>query len=153
MDPVDLIIASLNVKGSFLNPSWLLLQAVQKRLVLPFYKFTSKYIRTRKYMVRTRGGLTPFLERGSGVPQGGAEGPFLYLLLTVPLALTIEQDYPAYAPYPLLSTLVTVAHIPHEPHTPADGPESPSRPTTSWTGPSHTSPTTISLSSLPSKWP
>ena len=50
--------------------------------------------------------------------------------MTLPLALTIEQDYPAYAPYPLLSPLVgfaddtnlTVAHTPHEPHTPEPGP-------------------------------
>ena len=50
--------------------------------------------------------------------------------MTLPLALTIEQDYPAYAPYPVLSPLMgfaddtnlTVAHTPHEPHTPDPGP-------------------------------
>ena len=50
--------------------------------------------------------------------------------MTLPLTLTIEQDYPAYAPYPLLSPLVgfadhtnlMVAHTPHEPHTPDPGP-------------------------------
>ena len=50
--------------------------------------------------------------------------------MTLPLALTLEQDYPAYAPYPLLSPLVgladdtnpTVAHTPQEPHTPDDRP-------------------------------
>ena len=98
MDPVDLIIASLDVKGAFPNTPWLLLEAVWKRLGLPFYNFALGYIRTRKYAVRTGAGLTPFLEPGSGVPQGGAEGPFLYVLMTLPLALTIEQDYPAYAP-------------------------------------------------------
>ena len=49
--------------------------------------------------------------------------------MTLPLALKIEQDYPAYAPYPLLSPLVgfaddtniTVAQTPHEPHTPDPG--------------------------------
>ena len=129
-DPVDLIIASLDVKGALLNTSWLLLEAVWKRLGLPFYNFASGYICTRKYTVRTGAGLTPFLEPGSGVPEGGAEGPLLYLLVTLPLALTIEQDYPAYAPYPLLSPLtgfaddtnLTVAHTPNKPHTPDPGP-------------------------------
>ena len=129
MDPVDLIIASLNVRGAFPNTPWLLLEAVWKRMCLPFYNFASDYIRTRKYTVRTGAGLTPFLEPGSGVPQGGAEGPFLYLIVTLPLARTIEQDYPASAPYSLLSPLVgfaddtnlTVAHTRHEPHTPNPG--------------------------------
>ena len=58
---------------------------------LPFHNFGSDYIDTRKYTVCTGVGLTPFLEPGSGVLQGGAEGPFLYLLVTLPLALTIEQ--------------------------------------------------------------
>ena len=98
MDPVDLIIASLDVKGAFLNNPWLFLEAVWKRLGLPFYNLASGYIRTRKYMVRTGAGLTHFLEPGSGVPEGGAEGPFLYLPVKLPLALAIEQDYPAYAP-------------------------------------------------------
>ena len=97
-----------------------------KRLGLPFYNFAFGYIRTHKYTVRTGAGSTPFLEPGSGVLQGGAEGPFLYFLVTLPLALAIEQDYPAYAPYPILSPLVgcaddtnlTVAHTPHEPHAP-----------------------------------
>ena len=101
-----------------------------KRLGLPFYNFASGYICTRKYTVRTGAGLTPFLEPGSGIPQGGAEGPFLYLPVTLFLALAIEQDYPAYTPYPLLSPLVgfaddtnfTVAHTPHEPHAPDPGP-------------------------------
>ena len=97
---------------------------------LPFYNFASGYIRTRKYTVRTGAGLTSVLEPGSGVPQGGAEGSFLYLLVTLPLALTIEQYYPAYAPYPLFPPLLgfaddtdlTVAHGPHEPQTPDPGP-------------------------------
>ena len=91
MEPVALIITSLDVKGAFPNTPWLLLEAVWKRLGLPFYNFASGYIRTRKYTVRTGAGLTPFLEPGSGVPKGGAEGPFLYLLVTLPLALAIEQ--------------------------------------------------------------
>ena len=127
---MDLIIALLNVRGAFSNTPWLLLEAVWNRLGLPFYNFASGYIRTRKYTVRTGARLTPFLEPGSGVPQGGAEGPFLYLLVTLPVALAFEQKYPAHAPYPLSSPLVgfaddtnlTVAHTPHEPHAPDPGP-------------------------------
>ena len=130
MDPIDLIIASLDVKRAFLNTPWLLLEAVWKRLGLPFYSFASRYFRTRKYTVRTGSGLNPSLEPGSGVPQGGAEGPFLYLPVKLSLALAIEQDYPAYAFYPLLSPLVgfaddikfTVAQTPHELHAPDPGP-------------------------------
>ena len=62
--------------------------------------------------------------------MGGAEGPFLYLLVTLPLALTIEQEEPAYTLYPLLSALLgfaddtnlTVAYSPRQPQTPGDGP-------------------------------
>ena len=130
MDPVDLIIASLDVRAAFPNTPWLLLEAVWKHMGLPFYNFASDYIRTRKYTVRTGAGLTPFPEPGSRVPKGGAEGPFLCLIVTLPLALTIKLDYPTYAPYPLLSPLVgfaddtnlTVAHTPHKPHTPDAGP-------------------------------
>ena len=130
MDPVDLIMDFLDVKGALPNGPWLLLEVVWKRMGLPFYNVASGYIRTRKYTVRTGASLTPFLEPGSGVPQGATESPFLYLLVTLPLALTIEQDYLAYAPYLLLSPLVgfadgtnlTVAHTRHEPHTPDPGP-------------------------------
>ena len=84
MDPVDLIIVSLDLEGAFPNTPWLLPEAVWKHMGLPFYNFASDYICTRKYTVRTGAGLTPFLEPDSRVPRGGAEGPFLYLLVTLP---------------------------------------------------------------------
>ena len=61
MDTVDLIIASLDVKGAFLNTPWLLWEAVWKRLGLPVYKLFSNHIRTCRYTVRTGVSLTPFL--------------------------------------------------------------------------------------------
>ena len=75
MDPVDLTITSLDIKGAFLNTPLLLLEAVWKGLGLPFYSLTCKYIRTRKYTVRTRAGLSPCLWPGSRIPQEGAKGP------------------------------------------------------------------------------
>ena len=70
------------------------------------------------------------MEPGSGVPQGGARGPFLYFLVTLRLALTIEKDYPAYAAHPLLPPLVgftdnnnlRVPNTPQKGHTPVDRP-------------------------------
>ena len=132
MDLVDLIIASLDVREAFPNTPWLLLEALWKRLGLPFYNFASGYIRTRKCRVRIGAGLSPFLEPGSGVPQGGAKGPFLYFLVTLPLALAMEQDYPAYTPYPLLSPL-RGRHQPHgrahHTRTPCPGPRANGHPT------------------------
>ena len=153
MDPVDLIIASLDVRGAFPNAPWLLLETVWKHMGLPYYNFASDYIRTRKYAVRTG--------PGRGVPQGEAEGPSLYLLVKLPLALTIEQDYPAHTLYPLLSALVGFAdgtnlrgHTPHKNPTPQtqDG-QSPNKPTTYWTWPSPTSPATTSSSAPKNWWP
>ena len=48
MDLVDGIIASLDVKGAFPNTPWLLLEAVWKRMGLPFYNLASGYMCTRK---------------------------------------------------------------------------------------------------------
>ena len=75
MDPMDLIIASLDVKGAFPNTPWLFLEAVWKRLGLPFYSFTSGYIRTRKYTVRTGAGLNPSWSQAAGSPKGGQRAP------------------------------------------------------------------------------
>ena len=98
MDPVDLIVASLDVKGAFSNTPGLILEAIWKHMGLLFYNLTSDYNRTRKYTARTGAGLTPFVEPGSRVPQGGAEEPFLYLLVRLPLPITVKPDYPAYTP-------------------------------------------------------
>ena len=43
------------------------------------------------------------------MPQGGAEGPLLYLLVILPLAFELAQVYPGYAPYPLRSPLIHFA--------------------------------------------
>ena len=86
MDPVSLIITSLDVKGAFPNNPHRLLRAVWKPMGLPFEGFLQAYLATRMYAVKTDVGTTPWVHSASGVLQGGAEGPFLFLLVTLPLA-------------------------------------------------------------------
>ena len=106
MDPISLIISSLDVKVAFPNTSHRLLRAVWKHMGLPFQGFLQAYLPTRMYAVKTDVGTTPWVNPGSGVRQGGAEGPFLFLLVTLPLAFYIQRTYPDVAPYPLRTTLL-----------------------------------------------
>ena len=76
---------------------------------LSFLSFMTGYIQTRLYVVITAAGLTPWTGTDSGVPQGGAESPFLYLLVTVPLAFELARVYLGYAPYPLRALLINFA--------------------------------------------
>ena len=89
MDPISLIITSLDIKGAFPNTPHRLLRAVWKCMGLPFQGFVQAYLATRMYAVKADVGTTPWVHPASGVPQGGAEGPFLFLLLTLPLAFYI----------------------------------------------------------------
>ena len=97
MDPFSLIITSLDVKGAFPNPPYRLLQAIWKHMGLPFQGFLQVYLVTRMYAVKADVGTTPWVHSTSGVPQGGAEGPFLLLLVTLPLAFYIQLAYPDVA--------------------------------------------------------
>ena len=129
IDPVDLIIASLDVKGAFPNTPWLLLEAVWKHMGLLFYNFASDYIRTQKYTVRTGAGRTFFLEPGSGVPQGGAEVPLPVPPRDTPPGPHNRTGLPGLRtlPPPLPPSglrgrhQLTVAHTPQEPHGPEPG--------------------------------
>ena len=89
MDPISLIITSLDVKGAFPNTPHRLLQAVWKHKGFPFQGFLQAYLATRMYAVKTDVGTTPWVHPVSGVPQRGAEGPFLFLLVTLPLSFYI----------------------------------------------------------------
>ena len=106
MDPISLIITYLDVKGTFPNTPHRLLQAVWKHMGPPFQGFLQAYLATHMYAVKTDVGTTPWLHPASGVPQGGAEGPFLILLVTLPLAFYIRRTYPDVAPYPLRTYLL-----------------------------------------------
>ena len=109
MDPISLIITSLDVKGAFPNTPHRLLRAVWEHMGLPFQGFLEAYLATRMYAVKTDVSTTPWIHPTSGVPQGGAEGPFLFLLVTLPLAFYIRRTYPDVAPYPLQTTLLAFA--------------------------------------------
>ena len=109
MDPISLIITSLDVKGAFPNTPHRLLQAVWKHMGLPFQGFLQAYLATRMYAVQTDVGTPPWVHPASGVPQGRAEGPFLFLLVTLPLAFYIRRTYPDVAAYPLRTKLLALA--------------------------------------------
>ena len=109
MNPYEMIVASLDVQGAFPHaPHWLLME-VWDAMGLPFSFFMTGYIQTRLYAVITAAGLTPWTGTDSRVPQGGTEGPFLYLLVTLPLAFELARVYPGYAPYRLRSPLINFA--------------------------------------------
>ena len=67
------------------------------------------YMQTWLYAVITATAVTTWTGTDSGVPQGGAQGPFLYLLVTLALAFELAREYPGYAPYPLRSPLKNFA--------------------------------------------
>ena len=81
LDDEDLVafMASVDVKGAFPNTPHRLIEEVWRQLGLPYGDVVEKYLRSRRYTVATRKGCTEWVTPGSGVQQGGVEGPFLYL--------------------------------------------------------------------------
>ena len=106
MNPYEMIVASLDVQGAFPHAPHRLLTEVWDAMGLPFLSFMTGYIQTRLYAIITAARLTPWTGTESKVPQGGADGPFLYLLVTLPLAFELARVYPGYAPYLLRSPLI-----------------------------------------------
>ena len=109
MNPYEMIVASLDVQGAFSHAPHRLLTEVWDAMGLPFLSFMKEYIQTRLYAVITAAGLTPWTGTDNEVPQGGAEGPFFYPLVTLLLAFELARVYPGYAPYPLRSPLIIFA--------------------------------------------
>ena len=91
MNPYEMIVNSLDLQGAFPHAPHRLLTEVWDAVGLPFLFFMTGYIQTRLYAVLTAAGLTPWNAIYSGVAQGGAEGPFLYLLVTLPLAFELAR--------------------------------------------------------------
>ena len=109
MDQISIIITSLDVNRAFSNTPQRLLQAVWEHLGLPFQGFLQAYLATRMYAKKADVGTTPLVHPASGVPPGGAERPFLFLLVILPLTFHIRSTYLDVAPYPLRTTLLALA--------------------------------------------
>ena len=72
---MDLIIASLDVRGAFPNTPWLLLEALWKRLGLPFYNFapaTSAAANTRSALEQAS---APSWSQAAGSPKEEQRAP------------------------------------------------------------------------------
>ena len=69
--------ASVDMKGAFRSTPHRLIEEVWRQLGLPYGDFVKNYLRTRRYTVATGEGCTEWVTPGSGVPQGGMDGPFL----------------------------------------------------------------------------
>ena len=109
VDRISLIISSLDVTAAFPNTPHCLLQAIWEHKGPPFEGFLQAYLATRLYAVQTDVGTTPWTDPTSGVLQGGAERPFLFLLVTPQLAFYIRRAHLDVAPYPLRTTLLAFA--------------------------------------------
>ena len=109
MNPYEMIVASPDVQDAFPDTPHRPFREVWDAMGLQFLSFMSGYIQTRLYTVITAAGLTPWTSTDSRGTQGGAEVPFLYLLVTLPLAFQLARVYPGYTPYPLRSPLINFA--------------------------------------------
>ena len=104
-----MIVASQDVKGAFPHTPHRLFTEVCDTMGVPFLSFMTGYIQTRLYAIITAASLTPWTGTDSGVPKGGAKGPFFYLLVTLSLTFELARVYPGYVLNPLRSPLVSFA--------------------------------------------
>ena len=99
-EDLEALMASVDVKGAFPNTPHRLIEEVWRQLGLPYGDFVERYLRSRRYTVATGKGCTEWVTPGSGMPQGGMEGPFLYLLAMLPLMSWIARENPQLARAP-----------------------------------------------------
>ena len=84
-----------------------LIEEVWRHLGLLYGDFVEKYLGSGRYTVATGKGCNEWVTPGSGVPQGGVEGPFLYMLAMLPLRSWIAREYPQLARAPHTSPAQT----------------------------------------------
>ena len=99
-EDLDAFMASVDLRGAFPDTPHRLIEEVWRQLGLPYGDFVEKYLRSRRYTVATGKGCTELVTPGSGVPQGGVEGRFLYLLAMLPLMSWIAGEYQQLARAP-----------------------------------------------------
>ena len=107
-EDLEAFMASVDLKGAFPNTPHRLIEEVLRQLGLPYGDFVEKYLRSRRSTVATEKGCTEWVTPGSGVPQGGVEGTFLYKLAMLPLSW-IPREYPQLARAP--HTLPAQAYV------------------------------------------
>ena len=99
-EDLEAFMASVDVKGAFSNTPHRLIEGVWRQMALPYGDFVGNHLRTRRYTVASGEGCTEWVTPGSAVPQGGVEGPFLYMLAMFPLMRWIAREYPQLARTP-----------------------------------------------------
>ena len=99
-EDLEAFMASVDVKGAFPNTPHRLIKEVWWQLGLPYGYFVEKSLCSRRYTVAKGKGCTECITPGSGVPQGGVEGPFLYMLAMLPPMSWIARAYPQLARAP-----------------------------------------------------
>ena len=99
-EDLEAFMVSVDVERAFPNTPHRLIEEMWQQLRLPYGDFVETYLRSRRYTVATGKGCTEWKTAGSGVPQGGVEGPFLHLLAMLPVMSWIAREYQQLARAP-----------------------------------------------------